>query len=89
MKTHWNRILQIICTLHEAKDINKKVCNNAINSINLQKKDTILKKSENSKTSDPHKLLLNLPDKTKLKRTDKHVALSNLSNISMRKYQKA
>ena len=89
MKTHWNRILQIICTLHEAKDINKKVCNNAINSINLQKKDTILKKSENSKTSDPHKLLLNLPDKTKLKRTDKHVALSNLGNISMRKYQKA
>ena len=75
--------------MHEAKDINKKVCNNAINSINLQKKDTILKKSENSKTSDPHKLLLNLPDKTKLKRTDKHVALSNLGNISMRKYQKA
>ena len=89
MKTHWNRILQIICTFYEAKDINKKVCNNIINSINLQKKDTILKKSENSKTSDPHKLLLNLPDKTKLKRTDKHVALSNLSNISVRKYQKA
>ena len=33
----------------------------------------------NSKTSDPHRLLLNLSDKIKLKRTDKHVASSNLS----------
>ena len=33
---------------------------------------------ENSKTSDPHKLLLNLADKINLKRTDKYVALSNL-----------
>ena len=29
---------------------------------------------ENSKTSDPHKLLLNLSDKTKLKRSDKYEA---------------
>ena len=36
--------------------------------------------SKNSKTSDPHRLLLNLPDKTNLKRSDKYVALSNLSN---------
>ena len=35
--------------------------------------------SENSKTSDPHRLLLNLTDKINLKRSDKHVALSNLS----------
>ena len=35
--------------------------------------------SENSKTSYPHKLLLNLTDKINLKRSDKHVALSNLS----------
>ena len=35
--------------------------------------------SENSKISDPHKLLLNLTDKVKLKRSDKYVALSNLS----------
>ena len=35
--------------------------------------------SENSKTSDPHRLLLNLSDKINLKRSDKHVALSNLS----------
>ena len=36
--------------------------------------------SKNSKTSDPHRLLLNLPDKINLKRSDKYVALSNLSN---------
>ena len=35
--------------------------------------------SENSKIPDPHRLLLNLPDKTELKRSDKYVALSNLS----------
>ena len=35
--------------------------------------------SENSKTSDPHRLLLNLSDKINSKRNDKHVALSNLS----------
>ena len=41
--------------------------------------DTIFKNSENSKTSDPHRLLLNLSDKIKLKRSDEYVALSNLS----------
>ena len=35
--------------------------------------------SENSKTSAPHRLLLNLSDKINLKRSDKYVALSNLS----------
>ena len=35
--------------------------------------------SKNSKTSDPHRLLLNLTDKTDLKRKDKYIALSNLS----------
>ena len=41
--------------------------------------DTIFTNSENSKTSDPHRLLLNLSDKINLKRTDKYVVLSNLS----------
>ena len=41
--------------------------------------DTIFMNSRNSKTSDPHKLLLNLPDKLDLKRSNKYVALSNLS----------
>ena len=35
--------------------------------------------SGNSKTPDPHILLLNLSSKINLKRTDKYVALSNLS----------
>ena len=34
---------------------------------------------ENSKTSNPHVLLLNLTDKINLKRSEKYVALSNLS----------
>ena len=33
--------------------------------------DTIFMNSENSKTSDPHKLLLNLLDKINLTRSDK------------------
>ena len=41
--------------------------------------DTIFMNSENSKTSDPLRLLLNLLDKIDLKRSDKYVALSNLS----------
>ena len=41
--------------------------------------DTIFMNSENSKTSDPHSLFLNLSDKINLKRSDKYVALSNLS----------
>ena len=40
---------------------------------------TIFMNSENSKTSDRHKLLCNLSDKIDLKRSDKYVALSNLS----------
>ena len=35
--------------------------------------------SKNSKTSDPHRLLLNLTDKIDLRREDKHIALSNLN----------
>ena len=41
--------------------------------------DTIFMNFENSKTSDHHRLLLNLLDKINLKRSDKYVALSNLS----------
>ena len=41
--------------------------------------DTIFMNSENSKTSDLHRLLLNLLDKINLKRSDKYGALSNLS----------
>ena len=41
--------------------------------------DSIFMNSENSKTSDPQVLLLNLTDKINLKRSDKYVTLSNLS----------
>ena len=41
--------------------------------------DTIFTNSENSKTSGTHRLLLNLKDKIKPKKSDKHVPLSNLS----------
>ena len=41
--------------------------------------DTIFMNSENSKTSDPGSLLLNLSDKINLKISDKYVALSSLS----------
>ena len=35
--------------------------------------------SKNIKTSDPHRLILNLSDKMNLKRSDKYVSLSNFS----------
>ena len=41
--------------------------------------DTIFMNSENSKTSDPYRLLLKLSDKIDLKRSDKYAALSNHS----------
>ena len=41
--------------------------------------DTVFMNFENSKTSDPHRLLLNLADKINLKRSDRYVALSNLN----------
>ena len=40
--------------------------------------NTTLMNSKNSKTSHPHRLLLNLTEKINLKRRDKYVALSNL-----------
>ena len=51
-----------------------------MNSIKSWKRmDTIFMNSENSKTSAPHRLLINLTDKIDLRRKDKYVALSNLS----------
>ena len=41
--------------------------------------DTIFMNSENSKTTDPHRLLLNLTDKINFMRSDNFVVLSNLS----------
>ena len=59
-----NEIRQIIYSLYWAKEITKKVYNNIMNSINLSHKmDTTFMNSENSKTSDPQRLLLNLSDR--------------------------
>ena len=41
--------------------------------------NTIFMNSKNSKTSDPHSLLINLTDKIDLKRKDKYISLSNLT----------
>ena len=55
--------------------------------------NVIFKNSKNSKTSDPHRLLLNLTDKINLKRKHKNIALSNLSiyctwkNIKKKSYK--
>ena len=40
--------------------------------------NTVFLNYKNSKTSDPHRLLLNLTDKMDLRRKDKCIALSNL-----------
>ena len=50
--------------------------------------DTIFINSKNSKTSDPHRLLLNLLDAINLKRSDKYFTLSNLSIYSAWKNMK-
>ena len=41
--------------------------------------DTLFTNSKNSKTFDPHRLLLNPTDKINLKRSDKYVALSKFN----------
>ena len=41
--------------------------------------NTIFMNPKKSKTFDPHRVLLNLADKVNLKRSDKYIALSNLS----------
>ena len=64
-----NEIIKIIHSLHHEKELTKKVYGNLISFMNLK----------NSKTSDPHRLFINLENKINLKRTDKYVALSNLS----------
>ena len=75
-----NEVRQIIYSLYQVKEITKKVYNNRMNSVKLEnRRDTIYMNSENSKTSDPHRLLVNLSGKLDLKKSDKYVALPNLS----------
>ena len=71
-----NEIRQILYSLYWAKAITKRVFNNIMNSIKLQKRrDTIIMNSENDKILDPHRLLFNLLEKTNLNVKDKVVAL--------------
>ena len=52
--------------------------NNEFNKF-VKQMDTIFMNSENSKTFDTHRILLNLTDQTNLTRRDKYVASSNHS----------
>ena len=58
-----NEICQIMYSLYRAKELLKMY----------------IRYTENSKTSDPHKLLFKLSDKIDLLRIDTYVALSNLN----------
>ena len=49
------------------------------------KMNTILMNSKSSKTSDPHRLSLNLTDKINLKTSDDYITLSSLSITIHRK----
>ena len=52
--------------------------------------DTIFMNSKNSKTFDPHRLILNLTEKIILKRSNEHVVLSNTSiYYTWKKYKKS
>ena len=75
-----NEIRQIMYSFYQAKKITKKLYNSQMNSIKLWNMFvTVFVNSGNSETSDSHRLLLILSDKTDLKRSDKYVVLSNLS----------
>ena len=60
--------------MYRAGGITKKVHKNIMNLINLDRMDTMFMNSENSKISDPQRLLLNLSDKINLK-------INNILNI--------
>ena len=80
-----NEIRQIVYSLYQSKQITKKVCNNIIKSIQISTMDTIFMNPENSKTSEPHVLILKLTDKLDLRRSEKIITLSNLSIYYTRK----
>ena len=71
-----NKIRQIIYPLYREKNFTKNLHNNISSSIYLQDKmDTIFMNCKKSKTSDSHRLLLNLSDKINLMRSDKYVSI--------------
>ena len=66
-----NEIRKVIYFLYWEKAVTRTVYNNIINSVGFNFK--------NRRTSDPHRLLLNLTDRISLKGSDKYLALSNFS----------
>ena len=74
MKSHKSFILCI----NQKKSLKKYIINNIIKSIQT-KIDIIFMNWENSKTSEPHALILHLTDKLDLRRGEKSISLSNLS----------
>ena len=70
-----NEVRQIVYSLYQSKEVNKKVYNNSA----IMKIDTIFINSENSKTSEPYTLTPKLTDKLDLRRGEKNIALLNLS----------
>ena len=67
-----NETCHIIYSLYRTKEITKKLYKNIMNSIKLlSRMNTIFMNFENSKTSEPYRILLSLSDKINLKRSDK------------------
>ena len=78
-----NEIRQIIYSLYCEKGVIKKVYHNLIYIKKLQSRmDTMSMNSENGKTSDPHRSLLDLSVKLNLKRSVRYVKKTN--NFSMK-----
>ena len=80
-KNFLNKIRQIICSLYRAKGITKKGYKNILQKYiryNTKMNSTFMN-FKNCKTSDPYRLLINLTDKINLTRSDKYLALSNVS----------
>ena len=80
----------MIYSVYPSNEISNKVFNHMMNLIKVQyKMDTIFMNSKNSKTSETHRLLLNLTDKIILNRDDRYITLSNLSiYYTLKKYVK-
>ena len=80
-----NEIKQIVYSLYQSKEITNKVYNNIIKSIQwrksafnyIQTMDTISMNSGNSKTSEPHVLILKLTDILDLRIGKNSITLSN------------
>ena len=60
-----NEIRQTVFSLHQSKEITKKVYHKIIKSIQIQT-DAIFMNSESSKASHPHRSLLNLNNKKQI-----------------------